>query len=97
LPLVLALVTLCGGACSRSTWYYHWRCNGDPDCLELNPTGQPSGTADEGNEVSCRQLLTFSSKFWGPAAEDACDQSESWNGTTGGNRDAGTGADMATA
>lgn len=83
-----AFLALCGNACDRGTWYYHWRCNGDPDCLALNPTGAPSGTTDEGDETSGRQLMLFSSKFWGPAAVDACDQSATWDGTIGGTRDA---------
>src|ERR1043165_5302468 len=74
-PLVACLVALLDGCGGGGTWYYHWRCNGDPDCLDLNPTGAAEGTSDEGNESSCRSLMTFSARFWGSAAEDACDRS----------------------
>ena len=64
-------------ACSDpADWYYHWNCNGDPECLTTNPTGQPSGDSDEGpEEVNCTQLMQFRVHFWGPGALDACDQS----------------------
>lgn len=76
---VLALVAaLLFYACSGGTsgdWYYHWDCHGDSECLSTNPTGAPSGTADEGPvQVNCTQLLTFARHFWGAAATDSCDQ-----------------------
>ena len=77
--LVLAAATsLTCGAGSNGDWYYHWNCNGDMQCLATNPTGQPSGSSDEGpDEVNCTQLLQFAIHFWGPAATNSCDQSPS--------------------
>jgi trimeric autotransporter adhesin len=74
-----------GGGGSSSDWYYHWSCNGDPECLALGP-GQPnqaSGTLNEGPvQVNCTQLLTFASKFWNiPPATNSCDHDPS--GTNG--------------
>jgi hypothetical protein len=83
-----ALVAGCGAG-AGSTWYYHWNCNGDSECLATNPTGAASGTLDEGpNEVNCTQLMVFASHFWGPSAFNSCDQSASFDGGGG----AGTSA-----
>src|SRR5438105_2226711 len=74
--LVLA-VTGCGGG-GGGDWYYHWNCNGDPDCLSTNPTGQPSGTLNEGpDKINCTQLLQFAARFWGSVATNSCAQSPS--------------------
>ena len=85
---VLALLVVlsgCGANSSSSSgdWFYHWNCNGDSQCLATNPTGAPSGTADEGpNESSCTELLTFGTQFWGiPPATQSCDQDPNGSGT----------------
>ena len=82
--LALALIVSgCGGGGGSDDWYYHWNCNGDPDCLATNPTGQPSGTLNEGPEkVNCTQLLQFAAHFWGPAATNSCDQSPAGGGNS---------------
>jgi hypothetical protein len=78
---VLVLLSLvldgCGGAGGGGgDWYYHWSCNGDYECLTTNPTGQASGTVDEGPvQVNCTQLMQFAAHFWGSAATNSCDQS----------------------
>lgn len=81
----------CGGAGgANGDWYYHWNCNGDSQCLATNPTGQPSGTLDEGPvKISCTQLMVFASKFWGSAATNSCDQSPGGGGGTDGGGVAG--------
>jgi hypothetical protein len=92
------LLAGCGASGSTSgsgsgDWYYHWNCNGDSECLATNPTGQPSGTLNEGpNESSCTELLTFAQHFWGSAATNSCDQSSSGSGSggSGGNTSAPT-------
>jgi hypothetical protein len=74
--LGLALAACAGGVAGGADddWYYHWSCNGDPDCLATNPTGQPSGTLNEGPvQVNCTQLMEFARRFWGPAATNSCD------------------------
>jgi hypothetical protein len=86
LLLTLGLVAACGGAGGTGggsdDWYYHWNCNSDADCLTTNPTGQSSGTLDEGPvQVNCTQLLTFAAHFWGAAATNSCDHDPS--GTNG--------------
>jgi hypothetical protein len=80
--LAALLASACGGAGSgggsqgAGDFYYHWACNGDSECLQTNPTGQASGTVDEGPvEVNCTQLQQFRIHFWGPASWDACDHS----------------------
>jgi hypothetical protein len=83
LLLLSAALTACGKS-AESDWYYHWSCNGDPDCLALNPTGAPSGTLNEGPvEVNCTQLMEFASRFWGSAAFNSCDHSASFDGGGG--------------
>jgi Big-like domain-containing protein len=75
LVVLAALLASCGGG--SDDWYYHWACNGDPECLGLNPTGAASGTLNEGPEqVNCTQLMEFASRFWNmPPATNACDHS----------------------
>jgi uncharacterized protein YjdB len=82
-PLFAVLLMACGGAGggANGDWYYHWNCNGDPHCLAANPTGQPSGSADEGNQVSCNQLMQFGQQFWGSAATQSCDQNPTFVAT----------------
>jgi len=81
---VLGVLAGCGagGASSPPDWFYHWNCNGDSQCLATNPTGAPSGTADEGpNESSCTELLTFGQQFWNiPPATQSCDHDSSSGG-----------------
>ena len=75
LLLTTALASGCG-ALGGGDWYYHWSCNGDPDCLSTNPTGLPSGTLNEGPaEPNCTGLLNFAARNWGPAATNSCDHS----------------------
>gem|GEM_PF-6968302 len=85
LSLAVLLVGCKGGDSVGSgggDWWYHWNCHGDPDCLALNPTGAPIGDINEGPEERyCKPLLEFSSRFFGPAAEDACTQSPTWSGS----------------
>lgn len=75
------LVSGCGAAEGGGSddWYYHWSCNGDPECLALGPgeIGQASGTINEGPEYAmCSGLLTFAAKFWNmPPATNSCDHS----------------------
>ena len=78
--LVFLLLVACSGTGAGSSgsgdWYYHFACNGDSQCLNLNPTGQSSGNLDEGpSEASCTALMNFAARNWGPAAFNACDQS----------------------
>lgn len=81
--VLFGLLSGCGNGSSSSDWFYHWNCNGDPECLATNPGSTPSGTADEGNQTSCDQLLTFGNQFWGiPPATQSCDQDP--NGSSGG-------------
>jgi len=49
--LITILLSGCGGgggagSSSSGDWYYHWRCNGDSECLALGPgtVGQTEGT-----------------------------------------------------
>ena len=93
-----AFLTGCGGAGGSISssggsgdWYYHWNCNGDSECLATNPTGQSSGTLDEGpREQDCLDVMQFGQQFWGSAATYSCDQSPS--GTTGGGSSSGSGS-----
>lgn len=62
-----------GNGCVSGSWCYHWNCNGDSECLSTNPTGGATGATDEGNEVSCDELITFGQKFWNiPPATQSC-------------------------
>ncbi len=62
-----------GTACVAGSWCYHWNCNGDSQCLATNPNGTASGANDEGNQVSCNQLMTFGQQFWNiPPATQSC-------------------------
>lgn len=70
------IVASCGNAAGSGDWYYHWNCNGDPQCLATNPTGAPSGVLDEGPAQSaCTSLMQFAARFWGAAAVNSCDHS----------------------
>jgi hypothetical protein len=78
--LISSLLVACGGTAGGGSgsgdWYYHFACNGDSQCLNLNPTGQSSGNLDEGPvQASCTALMTFAAHNWGSAAFNACDQS----------------------
>ncbi len=71
-----------GGGSSSNDWYYHWSCNGDPQCLADNPgaVGQASGTVgpEPGGQAGCNSLMTFGTKFWNiPPASQSCDHSPS--------------------
>lgn len=95
--LIFGIVSLAACGLGEPSWYYHFRCNGDADCLSTNPIGQRNGDLDEGpDKVNCDQLMTFAAHFWGPNAKNWCDQTESpadgatfaltydANGSTGG-------------
>jgi len=75
------LVSGCGAGAGGGSddWFYHWRCNGDPQCLALGPgkLNQESGTINEGPDYAmCAPLLTFAAKFWNmPPATNSCDHS----------------------
>jgi IPT/TIG domain len=78
--LAAALAAGCGGGASSNDWYYHWNCNGDSECLALNPgaVNQPSGTVgpEAGGLSGCNSLMTFGTKFWNiPPATQSCDNS----------------------
>ena len=49
---LLTVVALagCGGGSGGGDpgWYYHFICNGDPECLSTNFAGAPSGTSNLG-------------------------------------------------
>lgn len=82
LSMTLLLAASCGaGGGAEEDWYYHWSCNGDPECLALGPgsIGQPSGTINEGPEYAmCAGLLNFAARFWNmPPATNSCDHSPS--------------------
>lgn len=84
-PAALCLVLLlagCGGAAAdghTDDWYYHWSCNGDSECLALNPgaIGQASGTINEGPVYAmCSVLLEHAARTWNmPPATNSCDHS----------------------
>jgi hypothetical protein len=77
MSLAMSLFTQTGCGLSEPDWYYHFICNGDQDCLETNPTGQPSGNLNEGpDKINCTQLMVFADHFWGPGAKNWCDQEE---------------------
>lgn len=81
LVFLLSLVSMTACGLGEPSWYYHFRCNGDQDCLETNPIGQPNGDLDEGpDKINCTQLMTFADHFWGPYAKNWCDQTELPNG-----------------
>jgi hypothetical protein len=94
---VVVIIAGCGGGGgsggSSAGWYYHWNCNGDPQCLATNPgaTNQASGTSGpiSGGQSSCIQLMTFASSpalgGWSiPPATQSCDNSPSGGGSGGG-------------
>src|ERR1700687_5871516 len=84
--LFVVLLSGCGGGGGSSgagDWYYHFICNGDSQCLQLNftPAGTPSGTSGNlgsgpGGVSGCNSLLTFGIRFWNiPPAQQWCDHS----------------------
>jgi photosystem II stability/assembly factor-like uncharacterized protein len=86
------LLAACGTTSSTSSgsgdWFYHWNCNGDPECLATQPgaANQESGTIDEGPvEAECTQILQFGQQFWSAPATQSCDQNANGGGggTTG--------------
>jgi hypothetical protein len=92
LALLIAsmLLAACGTSSTSSgsgDWFYHWNCNGDPECLATQPgsANQESGTIDEGPvEAECTQILQFGDQFWGSAATQSCDQNANGGGGGGG-------------
>jgi alpha-tubulin suppressor-like RCC1 family protein len=75
-----------GGGGGDKDWYYHFICNGDSECLSLNPLpdGTESGTLNQGpgqgGESSCNSLLTFGNINWNiPPAQQWCDHSSGLN------------------
>lgn len=83
--LVLATaLSACSGAAPKqqeADWYYHWNCNGDPECIATNPNGTTTGVVNEGpQEINCTQLLQFAAHFWGSSAINWCDQSATSHG-----------------
>lgn len=83
LPALVALLAAgCGGGAAdghADDWYYHWSCNGDPECLALGPgaTNPASGTINEGPVYAmCSVLLEFAARNWNmPPATNSCDHS----------------------
>lgn len=82
LSLAALLAAGCGGGAADGhgdDWYYHWSCNGDPDCLALGPgaINQASGTLNQGPVYAmCSALLEFAARNWGmPPATNSCDHS----------------------
>lgn len=84
IPAVLALSACSGGGGGggggEPNIYYHFICNGDSECLTLNPfpSGTPSGTSNQGSgaggQANCNSLMTFGNKFWNiPPAQQWCD------------------------
>ena len=82
--IAIALLAGCGGGGGSgggsAGWYYHWNCNGDPQCLATNPgaLNQASGTVgpESGGQTGCNLLMTFGTQFWGiPPATQSCDNS----------------------
>src|SRR3981081_545395 len=83
--ILVVFLSGCGGAAGSGSvdWYYHFICNGDPQCLQLNftPAGTPSGTSGNlgsgpGGISGCNSLITFGIKFWNiPPAKQWCDNS----------------------
>jgi hypothetical protein len=78
--LAILMLTACGGGGGgEPEWYYHFVCNGDPDCLATNFAGTniPSGTSDQGpgnpGHIGCQSLMQFGSRFWGTATQQWCD------------------------
>jgi hypothetical protein len=93
------------GGGTTDDWYYHWNCNGDPECVALTEPGQggldgPSGTHNEGPVyANCSVLLTFARINWNiPPATNSCDHSPTGGGTsgTGGSGGGGRGGTTST-
>ncbi len=80
----LLLLAGCGGGASEPVHYYHFICNGDPECLSTNFAGAPSGTSSQGPGQAgisgCNGLLYFGNNFWNiPPAQQWCDTSPGMN------------------
>ncbi len=86
--LAALLVAACGGAgggsSSDSGWYYHFVCNGDSQCQQLNftPNNASSGTSSQGpgagGQAGCNGLMNFGRIHWNiPPAQQWCDNSPS--------------------
>jgi hypothetical protein len=59
--LAILMLTACGGGGGgEPEWYYHFVCNGDPDCLATNFAGTniPSGTSDQATSNSSTPVTT---------------------------------------
>ncbi|MBI5068370.1 MAG: hypothetical protein HZB56_09010 [Deltaproteobacteria bacterium] len=75
----------CGGAGGGDPeWYYHFVCNGDPECLSTNFAGASSGTSNQGpgqgGRAGCNSLLHFGANVWSiPPAQQWCDNSPGLN------------------
>src|SRR5262245_45306258 len=102
--LILTSLPACSGGDGSSSgassdWYYHWNCNGDPECIALTEPGQagldgPSGTKNEGPVyANCSALLKFASINWNiPPATNSCDHSPTEVGAGGAGVGGGGGA-----
>lgn len=84
--LVVAACGGAGGSSSDSGWYYHFICNGDSQCQQLNftPNNASSGTSSQGPGVGgqsgCNSLMNFGRINWNiPPAQQWCDNSPSLN------------------
>ncbi len=80
--LVVAACGGAGGSSSESGWYYHFICNGDFQCQQLNftPNNDTSGTSSQGPGVGgqsgCNSLMNFGRINWNiPPAQQWCDNS----------------------
>lgn len=74
---ILMFAACGGGGNGEPEWYYHFVCNGDPDCLATNFASAPIGTSDQGpgnaGYTGCQSLIQFGNRFWGTAAQQWCD------------------------
>jgi alpha-tubulin suppressor-like RCC1 family protein len=87
--LVVSACGSAGGGSGDPVFYYHFICNGDPDCLQTNFASASSGTSDQGPGVGgqsgCNSLLEFGNRFWGiPPAQQWCDNSPTATTPPGG-------------
>ncbi|MFZ2650732.1 MAG: IPT/TIG domain-containing protein [Burkholderiaceae bacterium] len=82
------LIAACGGGAagtgSDALWYYHFMCNGDTECQQLNftPNNDSSGTSSQGpgagGQSGCNSLMNFGRINWNiPPAQQWCDNSPS--------------------
>lgn len=88
IPAFLAL-SACGGGGGGGgdpDIWYHFICNGDSECLTLNPlpSGTPSGSLNQGpgngGQAGCNSLMNFGRINWNiPPAEQWCDNSPKLN------------------